>query len=335
MALNFPPNPSLGAQWTIGNKSYVWSGKAWLAVNSPLSATSATFSDTTNAVSSTTGAVTVAGGVGIQGDLYVGGRIVSSSMNTGTEVVSNTGTFKKVLITGGIQATSTNSGDLTVAGGVGIGGNLYIGGILYSGGAPVLTTASFNNTAQDGQDIDVVDLGGGVLQFNNISTLQSVTSRGSATSNVITITNTTSATSTTTGALTVAGGVGIGGRVYADSLRIADVILDSSVHTINTTTDVVIDSFNFNEYRSAKYLVQIDEGSGVGSRCQMTELAILPTRSGTVNIAEFGSVMSDTDLAEFDAELLNIGGNPIVILYISATDDKTKTVTVLRTALAA
>jgi hypothetical protein len=335
MALNFPPNPSPGAKWTVGNKTYTWSGKAWLVTNSPIVTTSATITDTTKAVSTTTGALTVAGGVGIQGDLYVGGSIISSSINTGTAVVSDTGTFKKVLITGGIQATSTTSGDLIVAGGVGIGGDLYIGGVLYSGGVPVLTTASFNNTAQDGQDIDIVDLGGGILQFNNISTLQSTTNRGSTTSNAVNITNTTSATSTTTGALTVAGGVGIGGRVHAESLRIADVIFDSSVRTINTTTDVVIDSFNLNEYRSAKYLIQIDEGSGAGSRCQMTELAILPTHTGTVHIAEFGSVMSDTDLAEFDADIINVGGNPVVTLYILATDDITKTVTVLRTAMVA
>ncbi|NBP04013.1 MAG: hypothetical protein EBU90_28750, partial [Proteobacteria bacterium] len=59
------------------------------------------------ASSTQTGALTVAGGVGIGQNLYVGGQENNSNLT---------------------NATSTSTGALTVAGGVGIGQNLYVGG---------------------------------------------------------------------------------------------------------------------------------------------------------------------------------------------------------------
>jgi hypothetical protein len=62
-------------------------------------------SSNTDSVSTTTGALTVVGGTGISGNLFVGGNIVAGSGNV---------------------STSTNTGALVVIGGAGISGNLYI-----------------------------------------------------------------------------------------------------------------------------------------------------------------------------------------------------------------
>jgi hypothetical protein len=340
--LKFPPNPSVGDNWTVGQKTYSWNGRAWI-----VAATSATFTDVvastikvtsgTNAVSSTTGALQVTGGAAIGGNLYVGGNIIGISTGSGGGVgtiSAGTATFTKVIANGGVQATSTTTGDVVISGGIGVGGNMWIGGILYSAGAPVLTTASFNKTLQDGIDIDIVDVGGGVLAFNNISTLQSVTDRGATTTNVIFLTNTTTSTSTTTGALIISGGVGVGGRINSESLKIADTVFDSTVQTVNSVAWTIIDEYSFNQFRSAKYLIQIDEGLGATAKSQVTELLTLATNSGTVFITEYANIMPYGDLGNFDANVVNAGSDNLVRLYFMATDTVPKTVKVLRTAMA-
>lgn len=122
--------------------------------------------------------------------------------------------FNTLKINSSTQATSTITGALVVAGGVGIGGDLYVGGTFYAGGDVVLTTSSFAYNINEGDDIQLtLSPTTGAVIFSNISTLQSVTGRGSTTSNRITISNTTQSTSTTSGALIVAGGVGIGNNL--------------------------------------------------------------------------------------------------------------------------
>jgi hypothetical protein len=105
----------------------------------------------TNATSTNTGALQVLGGVGIGGNLYVGGL-----RNTNTSVVvyynTTTGELSYDTSTGGsgspfagiftitntTTAISTLTGALQVAGGVSIQGNLYVGGTAYLNDAEVL-----------------------------------------------------------------------------------------------------------------------------------------------------------------------------------------------------
>lgn len=343
--LNFPQNPSIGDSFTIGNKTYSWNGNAWIlgtantATFSTLVADRLTLTTSTNASSITTGgALTVLGGASIVGDLYLGGNLIGLGGSGGGggigDLNANTGSFQKLTVSGGVAAVSTTTGDLVISGGVGIGGDLFIGGILYSGGAPVLTTASFNNTLVDGEDINITDIGGGVLSFANTSTLQTITARGNATSNQLIVTNTLSSTSTTTGAVVIYGGLGVGKRINAESLRITDSIFDSTIQTVNSVIATVIDEFSFNEFRSAKYLVQVDEGTSSTHRCQMTELLTLVSNTGTVVVTEYGSVFTDVDLGNFDALVTSAGSDTVVRLFFIANDAVPKTVKVLRTAMA-
>lgn len=213
---NFPPNPSPGDTWTVGSTTYVWNGNAWLVQSS----------NTSNVNSLTVYQTLIAGKV-----------IVTSTeeINTGTTI----------------------NGALQVYGGAWIDKSLYVGGILYASGGQVLTTSSFAGTVQDGVDIDIVESTGTdsttILTWNNISTLQSVTTRGATTNRQISFLNTSESTSTTTGAIIISGGVGVGKRVTCESLRIADSVFDSTQTLVNTTAATQIDSYSTSSFRSAKY----------------------------------------------------------------------------------
>jgi hypothetical protein len=109
-----------------------------------------------------------------------------------------------------------------VDGDAGVGGNLYIQGDFYASGKAVLTTATIGASLNQGVDITIVEnTTTGELTFNDIATLQSVTSRGNTSTYAINFANTTNSTSTTSGAIVIAGGVGvgkdmhIGGDVYS------------------------------------------------------------------------------------------------------------------------
>jgi hypothetical protein len=158
MALNFPPNPTIGQSYVVGSKTYTWSGAAWLVTAASQTFTSLTISTSTNATSTNTGAVQVVGGIGIGGDLWIGGTIYSGNVpvlttsslgssvfggndiiitSTGTssttflrfdntstlQTVTNRGftTTNKVFISNTTESTTTNTGALVVSGGIGVG----------------------------------------------------------------------------------------------------------------------------------------------------------------------------------------------------------------------
>jgi hypothetical protein len=174
------------------------------------------------------------GGLGV-GVLYAGTDtvvdyhtgIVTIWNQSTLQSISNRGatTTNAISITNETVAESTETGALIVTGGVGIGGNAYIGGDLNVGGSLVITTASIASYAPKtvitaGTDTEV-STSTGEISVWNISTLQSVSDRGSTTSNVIHISNATSSTTSTDGAFIVDGGIGVagdirvGGNVYS------------------------------------------------------------------------------------------------------------------------
>ena len=112
-------------------------------------ATNVIIPGTANATSTTTGALTVAGGVGIGGSLYVSGEIVAQKLTIEYTTVTTTlvKTDDIIQTTNNTAATSTTTGALVVAGGAGIGGSLYVGGIVtatnvFVGGYAVSTASS-------------------------------------------------------------------------------------------------------------------------------------------------------------------------------------------------
>lgn len=161
--------------------------------------------------STNTGALTVAGGVGIGGNLNVGGvtNLTTASINFVTAVTET--------ITGTTTATNTYSGALIVTGGVGVGGSLYAGA-LYDQGSRVVTAATIGSVGVSsliaGTDTAVSSATGAVTVWNT-STLQTVTNRGNSTTNAIIINTSTPTTTIGTGALVVGGGASVAGNIYS------------------------------------------------------------------------------------------------------------------------
>jgi len=155
----------------------------------------------TSSNSTTTGAVTVLGGVGVSGNLNVGG---------------------KTIITGNISSVSTNSGTLQVQGGVGISGNTVIGGItylqstvdstsLYSGGLQVRGGAAVNSNLYVGKNVYIeYDCYIHNGDNNPYPTRLSMTDF----SDNVVFHSTNDAFSPTSAAVQVVGGVGIGGNLF-------------------------------------------------------------------------------------------------------------------------
>jgi len=156
--------------------------------------------NSTAATSTTSGALIVAGGAGIAGNVYVGGRIfgvANTAFNASNLSVTST-TTNATFYPAFVEATTGNIGLRT---------------------DPVFT---FNPST------------------NQISLIGNAAIQNSISAGNIAITNSTAATSSTTGALTVAGGVGIGGNLYVGGtiFGVANTSFNASnVSVFNTTTN--------------------------------------------------------------------------------------------------
>ena len=172
------------------------------------------------------------------------------------------------------------------------------------------------------------------MEKNNISTLQSVTDRGTTTTNVVYFSNSTETTGTGTGAVIIEGGISVGKRIKGESLRIEDAVFDSTKTTVNSVSATVIDEYLLSEYIASKYLVQIDEGTTTSTaRFQMIEILVMAANTGTAFITSYGSVNNEGPLGQFNALVENVGGEDTVKLYFTANDTVPKTIKVLRTAM--
>ena len=140
--------------------------------------------------SPTTGAVTVIGGIGITGDVHVGGLTTSTTPSTGAVVI---------------------------AGGLGVGTDVHIGrelNVLGSGRvelSPVNYSVNIQPTGAG--SVTITPSARGTIDNMTIG----INNPSDASFDTVIVGDTSASTSTSTGALTVAGGVGIRGNVYAKS----------------------------------------------------------------------------------------------------------------------
>jgi len=285
-----------------------------------------TLTNTTTAISTTSGALQVAGGVGIQKDLYVGGNsnILGNEIITGDlevrggDITTNQTTFNLLnatastinfagagtaitigtttgyteiknatTLTNTTVSTSTTTGALQVRGGVGIGGNLYIGGIsnLQALNASVTTATTLTVT--------------GAASVNGI----------------LSATEGSNATLSNNGALRVTGGAGIskdlvvGGQITAGTTQAASVgttvaslysnnnlIASFTSNVISTNSQVSLDTFSSASYRSARYFIQIVDGTSV----QLSEISIFHDGSKAY-LSEYGISTNNGQLGVWDA----------------------------------
>jgi len=113
-----------------------------------------------------------------------------AKLKSGTRIYGTATVDSKLIVNGGVNANSTTTGDVVVAGGLGVGQDLYVGGLIYG-----VVTSATNITGgvvtkiYAGTDT-AINTTTGIVTVWNTSTLQSVTDRGSITNNPITISNT-------------------------------------------------------------------------------------------------------------------------------------------------
>jgi hypothetical protein len=249
------------------------------------------------------------------------------------QTVTNSGatTTNRISILNTSTATSVGTGALVVGGGASIAGDLWLSGTIYSAGVPVITTSSLGQAIYAGTDIRITTTGSsGILVIDDISTLQSVTDRGTTTTNIVHFSNTTNSTSSSTGAVVISGGLGVAGRINTESIQIADAIMDSGLVLVNTVDTTVIDAYSIDDYRSSKYIIQISDGTGPSANFEVIEILLLLDNSGTVYATEYAVLSSNGELGEFAAD---VQGDNMVRLYFTAYQATNKVIKTLRTAM--
>lgn len=116
------------------------------------------------------------------------------------------------------------------------------------------------------------------------------------------ISNTTGSGATTSGSLTVSGGAGIAGTLNASSVGIRDLtaLFSANLITSANTTNQVLHSLPYAEFKTAKYVIQCVSGSDL----QAQELLLI--HNGTnVYMTEYSQVLgpSNTPITTFDARI--------------------------------
>lgn len=107
--------------------------------------------------------------------------------------------------------------------------------------------------------------------------------------------------------VTLLGGVADSGDTVAISSFASAALLDPTYQFVSseedfTTTDSsqVVDTYSLAEYRTAKFLVQLEKDSD--SKYHATEI-LLTHNGSTVFMTEYGTIMTDSSLGTFDADI--------------------------------
>ena len=175
------------------------------------------FLNLTQSTGTDTGAVTIAGGLGVAGNVYIGGN----------EVLYGT-----LNITNATQSDNTGSGALVVVGGAGFGKNVNVGGTVR------VTDATDSTASNNGSLVTL----GGVGIAKDLTVGNSVSVASTVTTVDLRVTGTTDSISKTTGAATVAGGLGVAETIRASRVVSGTAYINSGTTATSTATgDLVVE----------------------------------------------------------------------------------------------
>ncbi len=284
----------------------------------------------TSATSTFSGALIVQGGAGFNGDIYAQryfaeGEPLDNLYWNGGEISA------PLRIRNPAQATNTYSGALQVWGGAGIGGDLYVGKSITLESELQTESVYFRmrNTATNGQSY-TWRVGGNNFAGQGGTNLN----EGGLTLFNDTLNTYRLAVTKTTGNLLVGPQTdnGVDKLQVSGSVRFGDGQLFTRSTSINNTSTTVIDSFPAANYRTAKLLIQIADGTGSSAKFHVVEIVVLVDNNGNVYKSEYGIITTGGAIGEFDVDY-NIGGNGLVRLLFTADETSAKQVKVMRTSI--
>jgi hypothetical protein len=237
----------------------------------------------------------------------------STDADTGAELTSNFAVFVEEGTANADQGyVLTNDGAITV-------------------GTTALTFTQFTGLGQ-------VVAGDGLAKTGNtlnVTAGTGISITGDAVTNdgVLSITGTANqiTASASTGAITLSGpqdlhsaatptfaGVNAGsGNVTAGSITLTDALLGTATATASTSA-TTIDSWSATTYSSAKYIVQMKNGSNI----EVIELLVTVDGSNNVYLTEYADVISNTELGTTNA--VYSGGNVLLQVTGAAADTVVK-----------
>lgn len=170
-------------------------------------------------------------------------------------------------------------------------------------------------TAQDTYTVDT-----STYLTSEADTLASVTARGATTTDAIVIGNTTESTSSLTGAIITGGGLGVAKNIVTKAAVGLSNSSDSKISdssgtsaTVATTSATAVDTWAVATYRSARYLVQITQGSTY----QVSEILVLHNGT-TTTMTEYAVLESNSALGTFTSDIVS-GNARLVVTMGSAT----------------
>ena len=236
----------------------------------------AIFNATINSIDPGTGAVLVKGGLGVQGNISIGGFISGGNLNldtsTGHLELGNVDLYSNGAIFGnlrtGAQPGITSVGSLnglTVSGNVvaGLSNQHWIGDAVN----PFLRVHA-SRFQGDLYGLVQTALQPGITSVGTLTglTVTGTAVLGSVSSNVV-VAATTGSTTTTTGALVVKGGAGIAGNLHAGAVKVGQLtysdnnILGVFQNSVNTYNQTVLQNSNSGSSASSDLIVNNDQST--------------------------------------------------------------------------
>jgi len=225
--------------------------------------------------------------------------LTATSGSTGTAVTIGTGT--------GFTANDSNNETY----------DIDVGPAL-SALATTMTCAGSGFLRKNGQDTYTLDTNTYLTAESD--TLSTVTGRGATTSAAITLTNTTESTTSATGALILSGGLGVAKNITTKAAVKYNNTSDAQISetsaasaTVSTTSATAVDTWAVATYRSARYLVQITQGSAY----QVSEVLVLHNGT-TTTMTEYAVLESNSALGTFTSDV-SAGNARLLVTMGSAT----------------
>ena len=289
-------------------------------------------SSSTASISTSSGALTVTGGVGIGGSLFVTSAANVSGIILDNSVITS-GTWAGSTITayyGGTGYNSYTKGDILVGSGntfikLPVGTDGYVLGADSSRPTGIGWTTVTGVTVSDNAppspksaDLWYNSTDGGLLIYYNDGDSSQWTEinlgSGIDLTQQFIITNTSNAYDTSSGALVVNGGAGFASTVFAQSFSVNGGydFINSSLTTSATTADQVALSVSSSVFRTLKITVQVKSSTNIHSQ------EILLTHDGTdVFMTEYAAVYSSSILTTFNGDI-NSGNIRLLVTPVNA-----------------